>query len=280
MKKSIAGALAGAICLFPVIGMAGEVKKDTGQQPRANAVDFPSTKGGGLKGIEPKWVIPGGKGSAFQSENQAEAKVLQSQEHSVPIVSNPASISVLVNKSNALSRNYHPKDLVRPHVKFVFGSDNLEKALLRKEAATALEKIFKRAASQRITLYAVSGFRSYSTQEYLFNQEVRSVGRQKAELVVAKPGTSEHQTGLAMDVSGASVHYTLTQTFSQSKEGRWLALHAHEYGFILRYPKSKEKITKYEFEPWHFRYVGIKTAAAIYHKHITLEEYLGNIKGI
>jgi zinc D-Ala-D-Ala carboxypeptidase len=280
MKKSIAGALAGAICLFPVIGMAGEVKKDTGQQLNTDTAGFSSIKGKGPMGIGPEWVLPGGKGSAFQRENQEEDKALQSKDHSVPVVSNPASISVLVNKANALPSNYRPKDLVRPHVKFVFGSEKLEKALLRKEAATALEKMFKGAATHNIKLYAVSGFRSYSTQEYLFNQEVNRVGRQKAELAVAKPGTSEHQTGLTMDVSGASVHYTLSETFSQSKEGRWLALHAHEYGYILRYPKGKEKITKYEFEPWHFRYVGIKTAAAIYHKHITLEEYLGKIKGI
>jgi D-alanyl-D-alanine carboxypeptidase len=83
-----------------------------------------------------------------------------------------------------------------------------------------------------------------------------------------------------MDVSGASVHYMLSEMFSQAKEGMWLALHAHEYGYILRYPKGEEKITKYEFEPWHFRYVGIKAAAAIYHKHITVEEYLGKTKGI
>jgi D-alanyl-D-alanine carboxypeptidase len=214
-------------------------------------------------GIATEWVIPRGKGSAFQFDNQAEDKALQSKEHSVPVVSNPASISVLVNKGNALSRNYRSKDLVRPQVKFVFGSEKLEKALLRKEAPAALEKIFKRAASHNIKLYAVSGFRSYWTQEYLFNREVSCVGRQKAELAVAKPGTSEHHTGLTMDVSGASVHYMLSEMISQSKEGMWLALHAHEYGYILRYPKGKEKITKYEFETWHFRYVGIKAAAAI-----------------
>jgi len=193
--------------------------------------------------------------------------------NAIQTVGNPTSISVMVNKTNSLPKGYRPKDLVRPKVKFLFGNQKLEKALLRKPAAQALEKMFKAAAAQKITLYGASGFRSYETQDALFKREVAQYGRKKAEMAVALPGTSEHQTGLAMDITAAGVQYHTVEKFANTKEGIWLAKHAHEFGFILRYPKGKENITKYEFEPWHFRYVGVKVATAIYKKHITLEEY-------
>lgn len=193
--------------------------------------------------------------------------------NAIHTVANPTSIAVMVNKTNALPKGYRPNDLVRPKVKFLFGNQKLEKALLRKPAAASLEKMFKAAASQKIMLYGASGFRSYETQDALFKREVAQYGRKKAEMAVALPGTSEHQTGLAMDITAASVQFHTVEKFAKTKEGIWLAKHAHEYGFILRYPKGKENITKYEFEPWHFRYVGVKMATAIYKKHITLEEY-------
>ncbi|MEK5520720.1 MULTISPECIES: M15 family metallopeptidase [Heyndrickxia] len=198
----------------------------------------------------------------------------------VPVVANPTAITVMVNKSNALPDGYRPNDLVRPKVKYVFGNQKLDKALMRAEAAASLEKMFNQASSQGIQLYAASGFRSYETQDYLFKQEIKNVGREKAELAVAKPGTSEHQTGLTMDISAPSVNYTLTQNFESKNEGKWLAEHAHEFGFILRYPKGKEDITKYQFEPWHFRYVGKEIATEIYKKGITLEEYFDGKQGI
>lgn len=213
-----------------------------------------------------------------QKENDSTTD--KGNKDSIPVVANPQSISVMINKSNALPKGYRANDLVRPKVKFVFGNEKLDKALMRAEAATALEKMFNQAASQGIHLFAASGFRSYETQELLFKREIEQVGREKAELAVAFPGTSEHQTGLAMDISAASVNYKLTESFENKKEGKWLAEHAHEFGFILRYPKGKEDITKYQFEPWHFRYVGKEIASEIYEKKITLEEYYENKKGV
>ncbi|MGE6256528.1 M15 family metallopeptidase [Heyndrickxia sporothermodurans] len=224
-----------------------------------------------------------------KSSNDSEQKLTNGKQNSddatknngaVPAVSNPASITVMVNKSHALPKEYRANDLVRPKVKFVFGNEKLEKALMRTEAASALEKMFEKAASEGIHLFAASGYRSYKTQDYLFKREIDKVGREKAEQAVAYPGTSEHQTGLAMDISAPSVNYTITEKLENKKEGKWLAEHAHEYGFILRYPKGKEEITKYKFEPWHFRYVGKKIASEIYEKGITLEEYFGGVKGI
>ena len=89
------------------------------------------------------------------------------------------------------------------------------------------------------------------------------------------PGSSEHQTGLTIDVSAKSVGYRLDQSFGDTKEGKWLAKHCHEYGFIIRYPYGKEKITGYSYEPWHIRYVGISIAGYLYKNDLTLEEYYG-----
>jgi zinc D-Ala-D-Ala carboxypeptidase len=213
----------------------------------------------------------------LSTEQFKVAAQISSKINAIHTVSNSTSITVMVNKTNALPKGYRPKDLVRPKVKFLFGNQKVEKALLRKTAATALEKMFKAAASQKVILYGASGFRSYETQDALFKREVAQYGRKKAEMAVAVPGTSEHQTGLAMDITAPSVKYTIVEKFDKTKEGIWLAKHAHEYGFILRYPKGKERITKYEYEPWHFRYVGVDIATSIYKKKITLEEYFGKL---
>lgn len=196
------------------------------------------------------------------------------------VIQNPDNLLALVNKQYALPEDYVPSDLVRPNVPFSFGNLDIEKAYLRKEAAEKLEAMFAAARADGIQLYAVSGYRSYQRQAQLFEIEVQKVGREAAELVVAFPGNSEHQSGLAMDISGASIDYVLTENFADTPEGRWLAENAHKYGFILRYPKGKENITGYSYEPWHFRYVGEEVAAIIYEKGITLEEYFEIVQKI
>jgi D-alanyl-D-alanine carboxypeptidase len=196
------------------------------------------------------------------------------------IIQNPTNVLALVNKNYFLPNNYIPNDLVRPNVEFSFTDLKLEKAFMRKEAALSLEKMFKDAKSSGIELVAVSGYRSYSRQKNLFDAEVNHVGEQRAEQAVAVPGTSEHQTGLAMDIAGKSAGLHLTAGFANTKEGKWLAQNAHRFGFILRYPKGKEGLTHYEYEPWHFRYVGVKAATAIYNHNWTLEEYFQGVKKI
>jgi len=151
---------------------------------------------------------------------------------------------------------------------------------MRKEAATALEKMFAEAKSAGIDLAAVSGYRSYGRQNTLFNAEVKRVGKERAVEAVAFPGSSEHQTGLTMDISSRSNNFNLNEEFETTKEGIWLRHNAHKYGFILRYPKGKEDITGYMYEPWHFRYVGVKAATEIYENDWTLEEYFENVKKI
>lgn len=192
------------------------------------------------------------------------------------IVKNTDDILILANKKRNLSSDYKPKDLVIPNVRFPF-KENLEKKYLRKEAADALEELFKGADEDEITLYAVSGYRSYNTQKSLFDRKVKNVGFEEANKLVAFPGQSEHQTGLAMDVSCKSVNFTLEENFGQAIEGKWLKDNAHRFGFIIRFQKETTEITGYSYEPWHIRYVGKEIAKEIYEKNITLEEFLGDI---
>ena len=165
------------------------------------------------------------------------------------VIQNPRNIMVLVNKEFGLPDGYVPEDLVRPNVAFSFGDQDIEKSYMRKEAAGALEKMFAEAANNGIQLFAVSGYRSFDRQTDVFNAEVANVGHEQAVQVVAYPGNSEHQTGLSMDISSASVNYALSEQFGQSTEGKWLVDNAHRFGFILRYPSGKEAITGYNMRP-------------------------------
>jgi zinc D-Ala-D-Ala carboxypeptidase len=196
------------------------------------------------------------------------------------IIQNPENIMALVNKQIALPGDYTPEDLVRPNVYFSFGDLKIEKSLLRKEAGTALEEMFLEAQKAEVELTAVSGYRSYGRQKEVLDAEIGRVGAEKAVMAVAYPGQSEHQTGLAMDISSKSSRLELTEAFAETPEGKWLAENAHLFGFILRYPKGKEGITGYQFEPWHFRYVGLKAAETIYKKNWTLEEFFNEVKKI
>lgn len=201
-------------------------------------------------------------------------------KNGMKVIMNPANILAMVNKEQSLPSTYKPSDLVIPNVPFSFSETNVEKRHMRKEAANALEQLFTAARQAGIQLVAVSGYRSYDRQKVLFDEEVRKNGKAKAVQAVAIPGQSEHQTGLAIDISSPSVRNGLTEAFGQTKEGKWVAAYAHEYGFIVRYPKGKEAITGYEYEPWHLRYVGTKAAKVIFEKGITLEEYFRIVKKV
>ncbi|WP_165767919.1 D-alanyl-D-alanine carboxypeptidase family protein [Virgibacillus indicus] len=191
----------------------------------------------------------------------------------VNILFNPYDQLALVNKQHALPADYVPEDLVVPDILFPFNED-LPKKKMRKVAAVALEKLFQSADEAGLKLYAQSGYRSYDTQVMLFNSYAEKNGEEAANLFSAHPGESEHQSGLTMDVTSSDVDFMLTEDFGETDEGKWLVEHAAEYGFIIRYPKGKEDITEYQYEPWHLRYVGTKAAKAIMSEEITLEEYL------
>jgi len=189
------------------------------------------------------------------------------------IVQNPTSLLALVNKKNALNHTYVPPDLVVPNIPFSFEGFDPKKQL-RAVAANALEQLFAKARQDNISLAGVSGYRSYERQAELFHENwLKSPAA--ANQFSARPGESEHQTGLAIDVSSSSVDYELEQSFGDTLQGRWLSLNAPSFGFIIRYPQGKESVTGYAYEPWHIRYVGRSAARQIADDRITLEEYLG-----
>nr|WP_238162549.1 M15 family metallopeptidase [Cohnella sp. AR92] len=204
----------------------------------------------------------------------APAMTVKKNSDGLAVITNSDSLLVLVNKKRNLSSSYIPEDLVVPDVEFSFSGDSPKKKL-RKAAADALEELFNAAKDDGVTLKAVSGYRSYATQKSIFDRNAELKGAEVANRTSAHPGQSEHQTGLAMDVSSASANFELETTFGDTKEGKWLAKHAYEYGFIIRYPKDMQDITGYTYEPWHVRYVGKDVAKAVLDSGSkTLEEFM------
>jgi LAS superfamily LD-carboxypeptidase LdcB len=193
------------------------------------------------------------------------------------ILADPSDTLALVNKGNSLPSNYIPANLVVPNVPFPFPEFH-EKKLMREDAARALEKLFAKAKEDGIELYATSGYRSYDRQKAIFTSKSMQYGLERANQFSAKPGESEHQTGLAMDVTSPKVDFRLTQSFGETREGKWLKENAPKFGFIIRYPQGKQDITGYQYEPWHLRYVGNNHISyEIASNGATLEEYLERV---
>lgn len=144
------------------------------------------------------------------------------------------------------------------------------------KARAAFEKMAKAAMENGIELVAFSGFRSYDYQKTLYDRYVKRDGKEAADRYSARPGYSEHQTGLAFDIGEKGREdLWLTNEFGDTEAGQWLAQNAHKYGFILRYPKGKEEITGFMHESWHFRYLEGELAKKVFEAGVTLEEYLG-----
>ena len=176
----------------------------------------------------------------------------------------------LINRQNAVSERYVP-----PVREVVANGMNQS---MRDDAATALEEMFEAAKEDGVRLSVVSGYRSYSKQATIYQRKVATTGsEEKADELVARAGTSEHQLGLAMDVSknGSS---SLTERFAETEEGQWVYQNAHRFGFIVRYLEGYEEITGYSYEPWHVRYVGREHAAAIYASQEPMETYMTDYK--
>lgn len=210
------------------------------------------------------------------SKPQEQEAPADKNDDGIQVVFNPESIPVLVNKQNKLPDNYNPTDLVYTDIPFVSGATN-EKRKMRKEAAAAVNQLFAGAKAEDISLLGVSAYRSHATQTTLFNYYVNRDGYEKARTYSALPGTSEHETGLSIDVTGGNGKCAAENCFGGTKEAIWLEQHAAEYGFIIRYPNGKESITGYQYEPWHLRYVGKEIALEIMNKGITLEEYYNEV---
>jgi D-alanyl-D-alanine carboxypeptidase len=208
-----------------------------------------------------------------QTGSQSDANGFNKSERSLD---EPSSLWVIANKQRPLQpTSYVPNDLVAPEVALRLSAES-EEMLLRTAAANALEELFAAAKADGLDMMLASAYRSYSYQEGLYNTYVKKQGQSVADTQSARPGYSEHQTGLAADIEPASRECEIEACFGDLPEGKWLAEHAHEYGFVIRYPQGKADITGYIYEPWHLRYVGKELATEVKNQDVaTLEEFFG-----
>lgn len=176
-------------------------------------------------------------------------------------IENPDDLTVLVNKYNALPADYEPDDLV--------SLSNGSQFKLRKVAAEAYEKLIDYAKDNGVEVLPFSGYRSYSTQKVIYNNHVNNNGRERADTYSARPGHSEHQLGLAVDIR--SKGYELKRLTPD--DAKWINENCSKFGFIVRYTKEDEFITGYMEETWHLRYVGKNIAEKVMNLGITYDEY-------
>lgn len=178
---------------------------------------------------------------------------------------------ILVNRSHPLPADYVPYDLVRCRIPFEEdGPIPTLKQCLVKEASESLELLCASARQYAVHITGISGYRPYSRQKELFEHSVN-------QTFIAPPGTSEHQTGLAIDLSTPEIDNRLSLEFEHTDAYRFLLRNGAKFGFILRFPRNKEDWTGYPFESWHFRYVGKDAAAQITDTGVTLEEYISSL---
>ena len=178
-------------------------------------------------------------------------------------ITNYDEVDALVNKYHKLPSNYEAKDLVTLSKTYSSRGHKIKKV-----ASEPLMKMIDAARADGLNLLVISGYRTESTQRGLFNNSVKRHGMDHALIYSAKPGHSEHQLGLAVDLNSTE------ESFDQTKEYKWLKANSYKYGFIERYPKGKEFITGYGYEPWHYRYLGVDLATKVYTENVTYEEYL------
>lgn len=188
---------------------------------------------------------------------------------------NELPIDVLVNKDNLLPSDYYPKDLITTDENennFHKYNDHQLEPMIRRDIYPYVQKMIEDAKQEGVEIIVDSGYRSYNYQQKVLDKLIEEVG-DAAYQKVALPGASEHQTGLAFDIAYYRNGVFDDDVKEEDKEAIWLANNSYKYGFILRYPKGKEEITGFQFEPWHFRFVGLELAHKLYEEGITLDEY-------
>ncbi len=179
---------------------------------------------------------------------------------------------LLVNKEHHIDADYVPEDL--EPIRYYASDRNANSRYMRAEAADHFHELVEAAAAEGIDIVMTTAYRSYEFQEILWNYNVSEKGEEEANKTSARPGESEHQTGLAVDLSTSEIDYRNSYDFENTAAGKWVAENAHRFGFIIRFPKDGTDITGYSYEPWHLRYVGRTAAADIYGQNLTLEEYV------
>jgi len=175
-------------------------------------------------------------------------------------------LQILVNKFYTVDEEYEPNDLVNIKNWYAYG-DNQK---MRKEAYDMFLSMYNAAEKDNIKIIINSSYRPYTEQKEIYDQYLEWYGQEKTDALAAHPGSSEHQTGLAIDVFTNGYN---SKNFDESDAFEWLTKNAYKYGFILRYPKDKEYLTGYDYESWHYRYVGKEIAEYIQNNNITYDEY-------
>ena len=173
---------------------------------------------------------------------------------------------ILVNKFYSLDNTYNSDDMVKVSSTYSYGTNQK----ITKDTFDAFLSMWKDAKKENLTLIINSSYRSYEEQDEVYNEYKSSHGEKEADRIAARPGYSEHQTGMAVDIQ---TYGSRAATFEAFDEFKWLQENAYKYGFILRYPKDKEYLTGYEYESWHYRYVGVDVATYIHNNNITFDEY-------
>lgn len=171
---------------------------------------------------------------------------------------------ILVNKFYYLDENYNPSDIVNTGLSYSYAGNQLREVVYQ-----AFVSMYNSAKESNLNLIINSSYRSYETQKTLYDGRVSSSGVQAADNYAARPGHSEHQTGLAIDIDA----FGKEESFVDTEEYTWMQENAYKFGFILRYPEGKEYLTGYNYEPWHYRYVGVELATKIKDEGITFDEY-------
>ena len=187
-------------------------------------------------------------------------------------------VTVLVNKEHILDKDYVPLemyDVDENEGNFHQFKDASLKPMLRSDIKEYVDKLINDAQGLGLPIIVDSGYRSYNYQQVVLDALIKEKGDEAFKLV-ALPGASEHQTGLAIDFAYYENGIYNDDVKENDKEAIWLKNNAWKYGFILRYPKGKENVTGYNFEPWHFRFVGLKLAKYLFKNDLTLEEYYKN----
>lgn len=178
---------------------------------------------------------------------------------------------LLVNKYTKLDKNFVPENIIDISSTYAFADNQTTE-----EVSNAFKNMATAAKEKGLTLIVNSSYRDYTSQEEVWNAYEEAYGEEYADSIAARPGFSEHQTGLALDIITYGAN---KNTFEDTDEFKWLEKNAHKYGFILRYPKGKDDITGYAYESWHYRYVGKEVATKIKNLNITFDEYYAYYEG-
>lgn len=258
------------LLLFSLSACSDTSGQSTGETPPSATTDTaPVTSPGTTTDTAP---TSDGSSPTTDSPSASTTSDPEEEDSEVAVApeTDPDSPHVLVNALNPLDPlDHRPDDLVDATVPLT-----TSRILLREEAAEALDELFAAAGEEGFELLLTSGYRGYEAQTRIYDERAARYGVDAADAYVARPGHSEHQTGLAADVLAGN-HPTCGRIgcFADTPHGAWTAAHAADYGFIIRYPEGAEHITGYAPEPWHLRYLGVPTAQAVAESGLTLEEF-------